>query len=138
MPKALITISDPQDAWLRREAKRLGISISELARRLIDSRRSAESAAEHILNDKERAAMAKAPIYELTWRGKCMFDGCKTLTEMVQRCDSAKEGIQKYIAEGIALEHPVEDDYAFLVTADAKTAKRLKMDKREREDEGEE
>jgi len=37
--KALFSISDPLDAWLREEAARLGISVSELVRRILDTAR---------------------------------------------------------------------------------------------------
>jgi hypothetical protein len=74
------------------------------------------------------------PVYETIVRAKGMFDDCKTLTEMMQRCDAGKETLQKYIAAGVSLQQPVDDDYAFLVTQDAKIGKRMKMDRREQED----
>jgi len=36
MTKQMISFTDPQRAFLKREAKRLGISIAELVRRIID------------------------------------------------------------------------------------------------------
>lgn len=36
MTKQMISFTDPQRAYLKREAKRLGISIAELVRRIID------------------------------------------------------------------------------------------------------
>jgi len=35
--KQMISFTDPQRAFLKREAKRLGISIAELVRRIIDT-----------------------------------------------------------------------------------------------------
>lgn len=39
MVKLLISFSEPGAAWLRKEAARLGISMSELVRRLVDEKR---------------------------------------------------------------------------------------------------
>lgn len=36
MTKQMISFTDPQRQFLKREAKRLGISIAELVRRIID------------------------------------------------------------------------------------------------------
>ena len=36
-PRLTITFTDPQLAWLRAEAKRLGISVGELHRRIVDT-----------------------------------------------------------------------------------------------------
>lgn len=127
MPKVLITLSDPQDTWLRREAHRLGIPISELVRRTVDSRRAAEPTKERLAADLE------APLYETELRGKGLFDGCTTLVEMQGRCDAMKEEIQQYLTAGVALAGEVEDDYALLATDDAKLGKRMKMFRREGE-----
>jgi hypothetical protein len=35
--KQMISFTDPQRAFLKREAKRLGISVAELVRRIIDA-----------------------------------------------------------------------------------------------------
>lgn len=37
MRKMLLSLSEPLDAWLRAEAKALGLSVSELARRILDA-----------------------------------------------------------------------------------------------------
>lgn len=39
MVKILVSFSEPQIAWLREEAARLGISVSELVRRFVDANR---------------------------------------------------------------------------------------------------
>lgn len=39
MRKMLLNMSDPMDAWLRAEAAKLGISVSELVRRILDRER---------------------------------------------------------------------------------------------------
>ena len=36
MTKQMISFTDPQISYLRKEAKRLGISVAELVRRIID------------------------------------------------------------------------------------------------------
>jgi hypothetical protein len=41
MRKRLITFSDPTDAWLKKEAERLDINVTELVRRIIDEKRGA-------------------------------------------------------------------------------------------------
>jgi len=41
MIKLLINFSEPSVVWLREEAARLGISVSELIRRIIDAKRKA-------------------------------------------------------------------------------------------------
>ena len=41
MIKRLISFTPPQLAWLETEAKRLGISVPELVRRIIDKARGA-------------------------------------------------------------------------------------------------
>ena len=37
MTKQMISFTDPQMAYLKKEAKRLGISVAELVRRIIDA-----------------------------------------------------------------------------------------------------
>ena len=39
-PRLNITVTPPQQSWLTREAKRLGITIGELLRRIIDQVRA--------------------------------------------------------------------------------------------------
>ena len=39
-PRVNITVTEPQQRWLEREAKRLGISIGEVIRRILDAVRS--------------------------------------------------------------------------------------------------
>jgi len=40
MERLTFSLTDPQLAWLQKEAKKLGISTGELLRRLIDERRT--------------------------------------------------------------------------------------------------
>jgi hypothetical protein len=35
-PRLNITVTPPQQSWLQREAKRLGLTVGELLRRIID------------------------------------------------------------------------------------------------------
>jgi hypothetical protein len=39
--KHLLTFSKPADGWLRKEAARLGIPVTELVRRIVDEKRKA-------------------------------------------------------------------------------------------------
>ena len=39
MIKQMISFTTPQLAWLRREARRLGVSVAELVRRAVDAHR---------------------------------------------------------------------------------------------------
>jgi hypothetical protein len=39
-PRITVTLTGPQQTWLTREAKRLGVSIGELLRRIVDEVRS--------------------------------------------------------------------------------------------------
>lgn len=39
MTKQVISFTDPQIAFLKKEAKRLGISIADLVRRIVDAHR---------------------------------------------------------------------------------------------------
>jgi len=39
MARMSLTMTDPQLAWLRREAKKLGITVADLIRRIIDQNR---------------------------------------------------------------------------------------------------
>jgi hypothetical protein len=39
MTKLMISFTDPQIAWLRAEADRLGISVAEYVRRIVDAKR---------------------------------------------------------------------------------------------------
>jgi hypothetical protein len=38
-PRIYVTVTVPQLTWLEREAKRLGLSVGELVRRIIDEKR---------------------------------------------------------------------------------------------------
>ena len=42
MERITVSLPDPQMAWLKREAKRIGITIGELLRRLIDQVRDSK------------------------------------------------------------------------------------------------
>lgn len=125
MPRLLITITEPQDTWTRREAQRLGIPVSELIRRTLDAQRAVAAPKERSVKDMGEL------LYETFIPSKWLFDGCKSVAEMQARCDALKASLQAHVAEGAALEGEVSDGHAFLVTDCAKAAKKLKMLKRE-------
>lgn len=41
MIKIVISVTEPQQEWLKAEAARLGISVAELIRRIVDQKRGA-------------------------------------------------------------------------------------------------
>lgn len=41
MIKIVVSVTEPQQDWLKAEAARLGISVAELVRRIIDEKRGA-------------------------------------------------------------------------------------------------
>jgi len=43
MEKKLISLTDPEVSWLTKRAKRLGVSLAEVIRRIIDERIEEES-----------------------------------------------------------------------------------------------
>ncbi len=43
MTKHMVSLTDPQAAYLKAEAQKLGISVADLIRRIIDQHRSASS-----------------------------------------------------------------------------------------------
>jgi len=65
--------------------------------------------------------------YSATVGGKWIFDGSKTVKDMIKRLDDLKKQLQKYEKAGLRLEGPVEDDYACLTTTDEAVAKRLRL-----------
>ena len=42
MNKRMISFTDPQEAFLKRESERLGISVSDLVRRIVDQHRESK------------------------------------------------------------------------------------------------
>lgn len=73
--------------------------------------------------------------YQTTVRGKWMFDGAKSLSDMIDRCLDQANQLQEMKKAGIQLQDEVADDYAFLTTDDPKVAKQFEMWKEEAEDE---
>lgn len=130
MPKKIFNLTDRQDAWLQKEAKRLSTTEVEILRRVLDSRVPHEAVTER------KAEGLKGQRYETLFRGKGWFDGCTSVTEMITRVEAARDNLLSYLKDGVVLAGEIEDDYAFLLTDDKKVAKKHKMDKQEM-DEGE-
>ena len=66
--------------------------------------------------------------YETLIRGKSMFDGCKTIKQMVERCGEMAAVLAKLDADKLRVyNNEVTDDYAVLVTTDEVTAKKYHM-----------
>ena len=61
--KQSVVFTDPQMKWLQKRAKELGISVSDLIRRLIDAERSVDAEMKYIEN---RTTMAE--IRSEAWR----------------------------------------------------------------------
>ncbi len=62
--------------------------------------------------------------YEGVWRAKGIAEEAATMDELIQRLEEEAEQLREMKAAGVKLSRPVEDDYAFLTTEDAKVAKR--------------
>jgi hypothetical protein len=122
MAKTLINFTDPQEIWLRRESKKLGVSVTEFVRRIVDARMPREA------SEERRAADLKGDLYEDVFRGKGMFDGCRTFGAMISSVDSYKVVLEAAVKDGLVLDGPVEDDYAIAVTDDKKVARRRSME----------
>lgn len=73
--------------------------------------------------------------YETIMRGKWMFDGSKSLLDMIDRCWDMANELQEMHKAGVKLTGEVGDDYAFLETEDGEVAKKFGMEKAEDEDE---
>lgn len=67
-------------------------------------------------------------IYETLIRGKGLFDGSKTLLDMVDKCWDMADQLKEMHKAGIELTGEVEDDYAFLETEDGEVAKKFGME----------
>lgn len=48
-------------------------------------------------------------------RGKWIYDGCKTIDEMIQRLINKIEELRRLKEDGWEVEDTVDDDYAFLI-----------------------
>lgn len=53
MPRQSVTLTSPQWAWLEKEAKRLGVSVSEAIRRIVDAHRENAAITEILRNIKK-------------------------------------------------------------------------------------
>ncbi len=65
--------------------------------------------------------------YELLYRGKGIFDECKTVAEMADNAEHVAKELRELADAGIKLDGPVGDDYAFLVTTNKSLAKKHQM-----------
>jgi hypothetical protein len=47
-------------------------------------------------------------------RAKCMWDGCRTLAEVIERLRDQEHVMQRLMDDGYELTQPVNDDYGFI------------------------
>jgi len=62
--------------------------------------------------------------YETTWRNKFLTVDAKTIEDMAAKLESAAMTLRQMAKDGIVLEGGQENDYATLVTHDAKVAEK--------------
>ena len=74
-------------------------------------------------------------MYEMSFRGKGIFDGAKNIQGMMSRLRSRITDLEKMRLAGVKLKEPVDDDYATLVTDDPKVAKKFGLGQGEPDDE---
>lgn len=75
---------------------------------------------------------AKSRRYVLIWRNKFLTTEATSIGEMAKILREASENLEAMEKAGVTLEDGgVEDDYAFLVTEDAKVAKNFGMEREE-------
>ena len=60
LPRKSVSFSEPQDAWLEAEAKRLGLPESEIVRYAVDVARGARPAGQPLQPKKPAAGSGKA------------------------------------------------------------------------------
>ena len=71
--------------------------------------------------DEEQAEIAQERYWELfhenteLWRGKWIYDGCKTILEMIERLKSSIESLEELHKDGWKVSDEVQDDYATLI-----------------------
>ncbi len=81
----------------------------------------------------------QAETYEYLWRAKWTADGAETLDDMASMLEDAAKGLREMAETGkVWLAQPVQDDYAFILTEDAETAKRFGFNELEDEEDEEE
>lgn len=128
MPKKIFNLTDKQDTWIQKEAKRLSTTEVEVLRRVLDGRMPHEAAAERAPED------LKAPVYEEFFVAKWSFDACETITDLISRVDSVREYLLAYRKDGVVLARPVEDGLTEFLTDDKAVAKKHKFHKQQGEE----
>lgn len=121
MRKVPFNLTTRQDQWLRQESKRLGIPMGEVLRRILDSRACGRAP-----NERTETQLI-GYLFEATLRGKNLYDGCASITDMIGRLESAQEELAALITEGVALSGACEDDCARLLCDDAAVARKHGM-----------
>ena len=125
MPKKIFNLTEKQDAWLQKEAKRLSTTEVDILRRVIDSRVPHDAAAER------KAEELKEPRYEEFFVAKWSFDGCETLTDLIARVESMRDYLLAYRKDGVVLSRTVEDGQTDFLTDDKAVARKHKMRKQQ-------
>jgi phage I-like protein len=76
--------------------------------------------------------------YETIIRGKGLFDGCSTMSSMIDACLDLANELSSMKKKGVELDHEIEDDYAFLTTDSEEVAKEFGMNEVDTDEENEE
>ncbi len=118
MEKMLFNFEPRQAAWLRKEAKRQGVSAGEAIRRMVTGRMPQKLG-------KPRKLTGKT--FETLVRGKGTFDGCTSIREMLKRLDALRDELLAMDRDGLVISWEVQDDYATLQTDNLKIAKQHAM-----------
>jgi hypothetical protein len=74
-------------------------------------------------------------MFEMSFRGKHIFDGAKNIRGMISRLRSTMAELEKMQLAGFKLQDVAVDDYATLVTDDPKVAKKFGLEQEEADDE---
>ncbi len=128
MPNILINFTTDQARWLRSQSKFSAETVNEIVRQRVSCAMPPQkSTKEPHKIDPDK------PIYQDVYRAKWMYDGSTTIREMVERHHQRIAYLEALEKENVMLEQPVQDDYAFLITQDAKVAKRRKFERLEAE-----
>ena len=75
----------------------------------------------------------KATTFDMVWRAKGICDGATSLDDMANMLEAAASVLRRMSASSVSLSVTVEDDYAYLETADPAVANIFSMSESESE-----